>query len=500
MRAEEARVRASISKNENISVLFADFLSNSEAMTMIEIKFGTDGWRGIIAEDYTFENVEKVALAFSKFYKQHPKVANGVVVGGDARFGSQDFAERAAQVIAGQGIKVWLCDDVVSTPMVSLAIIKKKAAAGVMITASHNPPGWNGFKIKGDFGGSALVSDIKKIERILANIIASGKVTKSRTVDELKKSKMIVPFDAHTIYLAEIRKKIDLDAIRKSKMKIAYDVMYGAGYGVMTQLLPDVVCLHDEHNPGFKGVPPEPLAQNVPELIELVRKEKFDIGIITDGDADRLGAVDEHGTFVSTQVIIPILLKYLHEYRKQKGSVVKTVSVSDLVSRMCEKYGLKLYQRPVGFKYVTELMITEKVLIGGEESGGVGTSIHMPERDGIFNALLLCEYLAKRKLTLGQAAEEIYKEFGRVFYDRIDFHTTEAKKKAVLSACDKGPKRLGQHAVLSTETVDGYKFRVEGGWLLIRASGTEPLLRFYAEADTEHKVKALLAAAMKLAG
>ncbi|MBI5646538.1 MAG: phosphoglucomutase/phosphomannomutase family protein [Ignavibacteriae bacterium] len=466
---------------------------------MVEIKFGTDGWRGIIGEDFTFENVEKVALAFSRFYKQHGQIANGVVVGGDARFGSQDFAERVAQVIAGQGIKVWLCDKVVSTPMVSLAILKKKAAAGVMITASHNPPRWNGFKIKGDFGGSALVSDIKKIERILANIIAAGSPPKLRSVEELRKNGMIASINVHTLYLQEIRKKIDLKLIEKSGMKIAYDVMYGAAYGVMKNLLPSVVCLHDEHNPGFKGTPPEPLAQNLPELIELVKRDKYDIGIVTDGDADRLGAVDENGTFISTQLIIPILLKYLHVYRKQKGSVVKTISVSDIVGRMTEKYGLKLYQRPVGFKYVTELMITEKILIGGEESGGVGTSIHIPERDGIFNCLLLCEYLAKRKMTLGQAVAEIYEEFGRVWYDRIDFHTTEAKKKAILNACDRGLKKLAGLPVLSTETVDGYKFRIEGGWLLIRASGTEPILRFYAEADSEKKVKALLAAAVKIA-
>jgi phosphomannomutase len=230
-----------------------------------------------------------------------------------------------------------------------------------------------------------------------------------------------------------------------------------------------------------------------------VTSKGFDIGIVTDGDADRLGAVDENGNFISTQLIIPILLKYLHGIKKQKGSVVKTVSVSDIVQRMTAKYGLKLYSRPVGFKYVTELMITEKVLIGGEESGGVGMSIHIPERDGVYNALLLCEYLAKRKITLGEAVEEIYREFGRTYYDRIDFHTTEQKKRAILAACDRGVTKLGPHQVLSVETIDGYKFRVEGGWLLIRASGTEPILRIYAEADSEKKMKSLLAAASRIA-
>ena len=465
---------------------------------MAEITFGTDGWRAIIADDYTFENVRKVALAFARYYKRHGKIANGVVVGGDARFGSQDFAAAAAQVIASQGIMVWLAERVVSTPMVSLGIIRKNAAAGVMITASHNPPGWNGFKIKAEFGGSALMKDIKKIEAQVQDIVKKGASPKMKSMEELRKAGLIRGIDLHSMYLRDIRKKIDLAKIEKSGMRIAYDVMYGASFGVMGDLLQSVRTLHDEHNPGFKGIAPEPLAKNLKEFTQLVTREKFDIGLVTDGDADRLGAVDEHGNFISTQLIIPILLKYLVEYRKKKGAVVKTVSVSDIVPKMCEKYGLKLYERPVGFKYVTELMISENILIGGEESGGVGTTLHIPERDGVYNNLLLCEYLATRKMTLGQAVQEIFDEYGTVFYDRIDFHTTEKNKKAILNACARGFARLGGAAVTSTETTDGYKFRIDGGWLLVRASGTEPILRFYAEANTEKKMKALLKAAMKL--
>ncbi len=465
---------------------------------MVTIKFGTDGWRGIIAEDYTFENVEKVAQAFAEHYKKHAKIGNGVVVGGDARFGSQDFAERAAQVIASHGIRVWLADSVVSTPMVSLGIIKKKAAAGVMITASHNPPRWNGFKIKAEFGGSALMTDIKKVESRLQKILESGKQPKCKPVEQLTKEKMIRRIDLRAPYIADIRRKIDLEAINKSGMKIAYDVMYGAGYGVMEYILPEVKTLHDEHNPGFKGIPPEPLAKNLQEFIALVKKGGYNYGMVTDGDADRLGAVDEKGNFISTQLIIPILLKYLFQHKKQKGSVVKTVSVSDIVTRMCEKYGLKLYEKPVGFKYVTEVMIKEKVLIGGEESGGVGTSVHIPERDGIYNNLLLCEYLAVTGKTLYQAVEEIYQEFGRVYYDRVDFHTTEDRKTAILQKLQAGIKTIGGYPVLSIQTLDGYKFRIEGGWLLVRASGTEPILRYYSEADTEEKVQKLLKAATQL--
>ncbi len=466
---------------------------------MAAITFGTDGWRALIAEDYTFDNVCRVALAFARYYRRHAKIDNGVVVGGDARFGSQDFAAAAAQVIASQGIKVWLAENVVSTPMLSLGIIRKKAAAGVMITASHNPPEWNGFKIKAEFGGSALVRDIKKVEKLLHGIVEKGTAPKLRPMEDLRKEGLVKSIDLHKMYIADIQKKIDLAKIKRSRMKIAYDVMYGASYGVMQHLLPNVTCLHDEHNPGFKGTAPEPLAKNLPEFIDLVTKEKYDIGLVTDGDADRFGCVDENGNFISTQLLIPILLKYLHEDLGKKGAVVKTVSVTDIVPRMCEKYGLKLYERPVGFKYVTELMLEDKILIGGEESGGVGTSLHIPERDGIFNNLLLCEYLAKKKMTLGQAVEQIFEEFGRVWYDRIDYRTTEKNKKAILAVCAKGVAKLGRHAVLSTETTDGYKFRIDGGWLLVRASGTEPILRFYAEADSEAKTKALLRAATALA-
>lgn len=466
---------------------------------MTQITFGTDGWRGVIAEDYTFENVEKVALATAKFFQRHPLIRNGIVIGGDARFGSQSFAECAARVIASKGIKVWLANRIVSTPMVSLGIVKKKAAGGVMITASHNPPGWNGYKIKASFGGSAVPSDIKKVEAKLEQIMRQRRNVRIIDPEKLRAYGLIQPINLHSIYYADIRKKIDFALIKQSGMKIAYDVMYGAALGVMNELLPSVRCMHDEHNPGFKGIPPEPLAQNLVEFTSLVKKDKYDIGLVTDGDADRLGAVDENGNFISTQLIIPLLLKYLFEYKKKKGAVVKTVSVSDILPRMTQKYGLKLYERPVGFKYVTELMISENILIGGEESGGVGTAIHIPERDGVFNCLLLCEYLATRKMTLGEAVEEIYREYGRVYYDRIDFHTTNERKTAILKKCKAGITSLSGLAVRSTETLDGFKFRVDGGWLLVRASGTEPILRFYAESDSAAKTKKLLDAALKIA-
>jgi phosphomannomutase len=336
------------------------------------------------------------------------------------------------------------------------------------------------------------MKDITRVEAEVQSIVDKGTVPKLRPMADLRKGKLVVPIDLHTMYIADIRKKIDLDAIRASGMKIAYDVMYGAAFGVMQHLLPGVACLHDEHNPGFKGVAPEPLAKNLTEFIGMVKQGGYDMGLVTDGDADRLGAVDEEGNFISTQLLIPVMLKYLVEDRKKRGAVVKTVSVTDIIPKMCAKYGLELIERPVGFKYITELMIAGNVLIGGEESGGVGTTLHIPERDGVYNGLLLCEYLAKRKMTLGQAVRDIFAEYGRMWYDRIDYHTTEGEKKAIMAACAKGPAAIGGLAVRSVETLDGFKFRVDGGWLLIRASGTEPILRFYAEADSEERMRTLL--------
>ncbi len=465
---------------------------------MPDITFGTDGWRGIIADDFTYGNLGKVALATARFFKKHPKIEHGLVVGGDGRFGSQDFARYVAQVIATQGIKVLLAEEVVSTPMVSLGIIRKGAAGGVMITASHNPPQWNGFKIKGDFGGSAVPADIHAVEKQLAKVVSAGKEVVPKDYDALLAKGLIKPVNLKSLYFTDIRRKINLNAIKKSRLKIVFDSMYGSAVGLMQELLPDVVCIHDEYNPGFMRTPPEPLAKNLEELMSLVKSGEFNLGLVTDGDADRLGAVDEDGNFISTQVLMPLLLKYLYKVRRKKGVVVKTVSVTDIIPRMCHKYGLKLLERPVGFKFITEVMTEQTVLIGGEESGGVGTSFHIPERDGIYNCLLLCEMLAKSRKSLGAAIQDLFVEFGRMYYDRVDFHTTEKKKNAILRRCEKGFEEIADMTVLSTETLDGYKFRVDGGWLLIRASGTEPILRFYAEANTREKVDQLLQAAIEL--
>ena len=300
--------------------------------------------------------------------------------------------------------------------------------------------------------------------------------------------------------MRHLRKKIDIDLIKKSKMNIVYDPMHGAGIGFMQTLLPDIFEIHGWHNPGFGEVDhPEPIAECLGQAMKVVKSRKADVGIATDGDADRVGMIDEKGNFVDSHRIFMLIMKYLYEGKKKRGAVVKTVSLTSMVNAYCEKMGLTLYETPVGFKHVAKIMQDERVLIGGEESGGLGTSVHIPERDGVFNALLVLEMMAAEKKSLKQLCDELDQEFGPHRYRRNDVRVTEEKKKAVLKAAAKGPKKIGRYNVLALDDRDGYKFTVDGGaWLLIRASGTEPLLRFYAEASSMNKVNELLDEAMKL--
>jgi phosphomannomutase len=472
----------------------------------MQIKFGTDGWRAVIAQDYTFENLHRVSRGAALYFKKHPKAAKGVMIGYDARFMSREFAEFSARVLAAEGLKVYIADSIVTTPATSLAIVKKKLAGAVMITASHNPGQYNGFKVKGEYGGAALPSAIAIVEQQTnseANLTATRRQWKKGSLKpyaDLVKSKQVVEIDAKELYLDELRKIVNLKAIQQAGLKVAYDPMYGAGIKHLEHLLPDAVILHDVWNPGFGGTPPEPLPQNTEEISHFVSENKFDIGLVTDGDGDRIGAIDETGQFFSSQMILCLLLKYLVEVRKKKGMVVVSQSVTSMIDKMCEKYGLELQRTPVGFKYITEYMLKGGVLIGGEESGGIGIpSIHIPERDGIFNGLLLCEICAHSRKTLGELVAELEDEYGPHKYDRYDFHTTDDRKNQVLAKAKKGFTKIGGMKVMGVSTVDGYKWQLEdGAWFMLRTSGTEPLLRYYAEAPTDEQVDAILAFAKKL--
>ncbi len=470
------------------------------------IKFGTDGWRDEIAENYTFENVHRVARGTALYFKKHPKASAGVVVGYDGRFLGREFAELTARVLANEGLKVFIAKTVVSTPATSLAIVKKKLAGGIMITASHNPAQYNGFKIKGDYGGSALPDAIAEIEHATNSEENARKIAEDRNANSLpsfadfEKQKKIEELDAKAIYVKELAKLVKLDRIKRAKLRVAYDPMYGAGVGNLEPLLPTASILHNVWNPGFGRTRPEPLPDTTRELAKFITENRYDIGLVTDGDADRIGAVDERGEFFSSQMILCLLLKYLVEVRKETGLVVVSQSVTNMVDKMCAKYGLKIIRTPVGFKYITDYMLKGGVLIGGEESGGIGIpSIHIPERDGLFNGLLLCEICAHNKKSLGELVAALEKEFGPHKYDRYDFQTTDERKKQVLSKARAGFSEIAGLKVLKTSTLDGYKFELEkGAWFMLRASGTEPLLRYYAEAPRMATVKKILAFAKEL--
>jgi alpha-D-glucose phosphate-specific phosphoglucomutase len=461
------------------------------------IKFGTDGWRGVIADDFTFENIAKVALATANFYKRHKKIKNGIIIGYDSRFLSQEFAEKVAEVLGNRGIKVILSDKISSTPMVSLLTKKLNAAGGVVITASHNPAKYNGFKIKGDFGGPAFPETIEKVEKELKKVIKQ-KVEIKKSFAELVEKGTIKKIDFTAIYIEDIKSKINVDLIKSSGIKIAYDAMHGAGQGVMDQILPLKVSIRGDFNPSFDGSHPEPLPQNTPGLIEAIVKNGCDIGIATDGDADRIGAFDENGNFVDSHRIFALLLKYFIEEKKMTGEVAKSFSVSQIIDKMCKKYGLVLHETPVGFKYLCRLMVERDILIAAEESGGVGVKGHLPERDGTYIGLLLAEIMATRKKKLSELVNELMSEFGWHYFNRYDARLTEKDKNRIMAYYKKGPKQIAGYAVLRIETKDGFKLFVENGWVLVRASGTEPLIRFYAEAESMEKVQALLKAAREV--
>ena len=460
----------------------------------MQVKFGTDGWRAIIAKDYTFDNLKLVTLATADFFLNHPNRANGVCVGYDTRFMSPEFADYTAQVLSSRGLRVFLSDSFVPTPAVSLYCKDKELAGGVMITASHNPPVYNGFKIKASYGGSALPETVAIIEENLAKVKPESQVK--------PKESLIEKTDIKGFYLQYIKKHIDLDTIKNSQIKVAHNAMFGAGQDIITRILDQsmVHCYHCTQNPGFGGINPEPMPQYISDFVDFFNKAKTDVGIINDGDADRVGMLDENGSFIDSHKLFAIILKYLAEEKKQTGEVAKTFALSDVIDRICRKNNLALHLLPVGFKHVSKLMTTRDILIGGEESGGIGITSYLPERDGIFIGLLVLEIMVTKKQTLSELAQELFNEYGSFYYDRLDLHAGEEKKQAIIARVAKGGFRaIARYKVTGFNDLDGYKYHFEGGWLLIRPSGTEPVLRLYCEADSPEKVKTVLHFAANLA-
>jgi len=469
---------------------------------MMQIKFGTDGWRGIIARDFTFENLSLVAQATMDYLNREGLGNKGVVIGYDRRFLSRDFARRVAEIAAGNGIHVRLTEDYAPTPAVSWAVRETGSGAGVMITASHNPPEYNGFKIKEAFGGSALPATTKILEEIVAyNRENNHRVVAIPYAVALEKG-AIELFDPCEGYFHQISRYVDLDLIARAGITAVVDPMYGAGCGFIPRLLPGVAEIHNIENPSFGGLPPEPIGQNLLELSALVKSGKYQVGLALDGDADRIGAVDENGDFFSSHCIFTVILRHLTEYKKMTGAVVKTVSTTRMIDLLTEKFGLELFETPIGFKHICELMLERDILMGGEESGGLGVKGHIPERDGILLGLLLLEAIAVSGKGLRQLLNETMDDIGHFYYQRIDRHIEDAAKTELISRLrSHPPTEIDGQLVVATNFSDGFKFIFESGdWLLIRPSGTEPVLRLYSEAGSLEQVERFLRKAIFIAG
>lgn len=450
---------------------------------MTEIKFGTDGWRAIIAEDFTVANVARVSLATAQWLKaNYPNPC--AVVGNDCRFGGKLFAEVVAKIFAEQGIKVYLSEnDFVSTPMVSWATVTKEASAGIIITASHNPASYSGYKIKANYGGPATPAMIAEVERCIPE---STVVIPQKSIDEFVKEGLVELCDLESLYIEKVEASFDLETIRKSKMNWAYDAMYGAGQNVMRRLFPDITFLHCEHNPSFDGQAPEPIHRNLGELSEMIQLSgNIDCALVTDGDADRIGMYNHEGVFIDSHHILLLLIHYLHKNKHLSGNIYSTFSCTSKIQELCNLYQLENTVTKIGFKYICDLMTSasEPYLVGGEESGGIAITGFIPERDGIWIGLTIWEFMAKTNKSLNYLIQEVYDLVGSFAVERYDLHVSESIKNKVINHCKSGKyTQFMEYKVLSTEDLDGYKFHLsDGGWVMIRPSGTEPVLRVYAE-------------------
>jgi phosphomannomutase len=461
---------------------------------MKPITFGTDGWRAVIADGYTFDNLTRVARATAQWLHRSYGGAPRVVVGHDTRFLGRSFAEHVARVLAAEGVRSFFAEGFTPTPAISWVTQAYGAQAGVVITASHNPPAYNGYKLKADYGGPAPPSMVQEVEAELERLPAGAPPL--QPFDACCDEGTVQLRDVRAAYIDLLRERLDVSAIRAAGLLVAHDAMYGSGQGVVADLLgkDHVVALHNEFNPGFHGQAPEPIERNLGELSKAVVREGCDVAIANDGDADRVGMMDETGRFVTSHEILALLVKYLHEERGLSGSIVKTFSTTHLLDKMGAAYGLPVEVVPIGFKYIAPKIIEGDVLVGGEESGGIAVKGHMPERDGIYIGLLVLEMMVKRGQPLSALVQELHDAFGPHHYHRVDVHTTPAKKERVLDrlANKGGLDVLNGHPVHRLDTLDGYKHLTNHGWLLVRPSGTEPVLRIYAEAETPDAARALV--------
>lgn len=445
----------------------------------LKIKFGTDGWRAVIAKDYTVENVVRVSKGLATWLlskKENPKV----VIGHDCRFGGAMFVHAVVNVLCAANIKVLKPKDFVSTPMVSFGVLQHQADQGVVITASHNPPSYNGYKLKGAHGGPTAPADILEVENLIPE---DGTFVEQTEAYWIEKGLLEI-VDLEHEYIQYLHEKFDIDKMANAPYKLAYDAMFGAGQNVIKKIIPSAVCLHCEVNPSFQGTAPEPLHKNLLELSKTIAQApELKIGLANDGDADRIALYDEDGNYVDAHHIILLLIHYLHKYKNMNGKVAIAFSTSEKVRKMCEIYGLPIEVTPIGFKYISEIMTKEDVLVGGEESGGIAIKGHIPERDGIFDGLVIYDYMVQTGKTLKEMIQEVYDVVGSFAYERADLTLPNEQKESIIQNALAGKyESFGPYKSVKVETIDGVKFHLDnGGWMMLRASGTEPVLRIYAE-------------------
>jgi len=449
--------------------------------------------------------VRVCAQGVARYLKQANLANRGLIIGYDTRFASEDFASAVAEVVAGNGIKVYLCPRTTPTPAISFAVPKQKVGGAIIITASHNPAIWNGFKYKSEQGSSASDEVTAEIESGIAQTLATGGIERVPLTEALAQG-LVEYLDLAPLYFDQLNKLIDLNELRQARLKIIADSMYGAGAGYLKTLLGggniEVVEINNERNPLFPGIRPEPIAANLAKLSATVKEQGASVGLATDGDADRIGIVDEKGTFLTPLQVFALLCLYLLEIRGERGPIVKTITTTSMVYRLGEMFDVPVYETPVGFKYVAPIMLAENALIGGEESGGFGFRGHVLERDGILASLYFLDLMIKTGKTPSELIDYLYSKVGPHYYERVDVEFPAEERQTINNRIrDNSPEAIDGVKVVKSDTFDGFRFILaDGTWLLIRFSGTEPVIRFYAESDSLARAKKLLEVGRGLAG
>ena len=469
-----------------------------------KIKFGTDGWRGVIAEDYTFENLRRAAQGFASYLLEKGFAGQWVVVGHDKRFHSENFAAATAEVLAANGLNVHLTDGATPTPVIAYEVVNKKACGAVNITASHNPPTDNGFKVRDPNGGAIDPEGLKRIEALIPDSVEN---VKRVDIKDAIKDKKVVYFDASVAYFEHVQKFVDIQKIKDAGLTVVVDAMWGNGAGWFTKLLgggkTKIIEIHNERNPSFPEMKrPEPIRPNIDMGLKATVNNKADVLLITDGDADRCGIGDENGEFINQLRVYALLAYYLLDVRGERGDIVKTLSTTTMLNKLGQMYGVPVHETGVGFKYVAPKMIETNALIGGEESGGYAFRDNVPERDGILAGLYFLDFMVRTGKKPTELLQMLFEKLGgEYFYDRVDSPFSGERKVREQKILDAKPEKIGGLKVTELVTVDGFQFKLEdGGWLLIRFSGTEPIMRVYCETMHKDKVQAILEDGLKVAG